>query len=100
MVLKNLLTAQERLAESGDAKSVIQLSRHILHLFDERNDKTINFSSEEYGAMYEVKKIYAGHPSPLEVQVTFSLAYPDWLKLKASDVWLNLEELLADAQKG
>lgn len=47
---------------------------------------------------YEVKALYAGRTTPQVVQVSFQLAYPDWLTLKESDEWCRLEESVASSQ--
>ena len=41
MVEKNLITALQVAAEAGDSKGAIRLSRYLLKLFNERNDKVI-----------------------------------------------------------
>lgn len=44
--------------------------------------------------MYEVKEYRYGQPIPLEVVVSFSLSYHDWLKLQNSDAWKATESLM------
>ena len=46
-----------------------------------------------------VKKVFAGKPIPLAVQVSFQMPYHGWLQLKKSDAWYRLLEALEDAQK-
>lgn len=47
MVEKNLLTALQVTADAGDSKGAIRISRYLLKLFNERNDKIIQFGSEQ-----------------------------------------------------
>lgn len=45
-VIKNLLYAHERIAESGNAVEIIRISKYLLRLAKERNDVLINVVSE------------------------------------------------------
>lgn len=46
-VIKNLLSAQKRIAESGDAKSLILLSKFLLHIADKRGNVVVDVVSKE-----------------------------------------------------
>lgn len=48
---------------------------------------------------YEVKEFFFGRPIPQVVQVSFELAYPDWCKLQASELWRRLVEVGSCSQK-
>ena len=48
----------------------------------------------------EIRADHYGQPTPQAVTVSFSLAYPDWCRLEASDLWRRLELAVADLQKG
>ena len=47
MVEKNLITALQVTADAGDSKGAIRLSRYLLKLFNERNDKVIQLSYKQ-----------------------------------------------------
>lgn len=44
--------------------------------------------------MYNVKEFLFGRTSPVEVQVSFSLSGPDWLKFEKSEAWQKAAQLL------
>ena len=46
-VIKNLLSAHERIAERGDAKSLIILSRYLLRLAKKDGDVIVNILPED-----------------------------------------------------
>lgn len=48
----------------------------------------------------DVTEYFWGQPNPSEVVVSFSLAYPDWCKLRDSETWRQLELLLEEIQTG
>ena len=50
----------------------------------------------QYGI--DITEYFWGRPTPSEVKVSFSLAYPDWCKLQDSETWRQLESFLAGAQ--
>lgn len=50
--------------------------------------------------MYEITEYRYGKPIPLEVVVSFSLSYHDWLKFQESDAWQSAESLLEYLQTG
>ena len=50
--------------------------------------------------MYDVTEFRYGQPIPLEVVVSFSLSYHDWLKLEKSDAWKAVESLMEYLQTG
>lgn len=41
-VIKNLLSAQKQIAESGDAKSLILLSKFLFHIADKRGNVVVD----------------------------------------------------------
>lgn len=51
------------------------------------------------GAEMEITELYGGRPTPVEVQVTFSMPYRGWCQLEASPEWDQLLDKLEDAQK-
>lgn len=46
-VMKNLLTAHERLADSGTVSEIIRLSKHILRLADKRHDVLVDVIAKD-----------------------------------------------------
>ena len=42
------------------------------------------------GAEMEITELYWGRPTPVEVQVTFSMPYRGWCQLEASPEWDQL----------
>lgn len=46
-VMKNLLTAHERLADSGTVSEIIRLSKHILRLADKRHDVLVDVVAKD-----------------------------------------------------
>lgn len=50
--------------------------------------------------MYDVTEYRYGQPIPLEVVISFSLSYHDWLKLQNSDAWQSVESLMEYLQTG
>ena len=48
----------------------------------------------------DITKYFWGQPTPQEVTVSFSLAYPDWCKLQDSETWHQLGRLLEEIQTG
>ena len=50
-------------------------------------------------ADYTVTEYFFGQPTPVEVQVTFSMPYRGWCQLEASPEWDQLLDKLEDAQK-
>ena len=51
------------------------------------------------GAEMEITELYWGRPTPVEVQVTFSMPYRGWCQLEESPEWDQLLDKLEDAQK-
>lgn len=49
--IKNLLSAQKRIADTGDARSIIRISRYLLNIAKEIGDITVDTGSDsdEYG---------------------------------------------------
>lgn len=45
--IKNLLSAQKRIAEGGTPKDIIRITRFLLNLADKRGDVLINILSED-----------------------------------------------------
>lgn len=45
-VIKNLLSAQKRIAENGDTKEIIRISRYLLRLAQELDDVLIDVVTE------------------------------------------------------
>lgn len=50
------------------------------------------------GAEMEITELYWGQPTPVEVQVTFSMPYRGWCQLKESPEWNQLLIQLAVVQ--
>ena len=50
--------------------------------------------------MYKITEYTLGRPIPVEVVVSFSLSYHDWLKLQNSDAWKATESLMEYLQTG
>lgn len=48
----------------------------------------------------DIIKYFWGRSTPSEVVVSFSLAYPDWCKLRDSETWRRFELLLEEIQTG
>ena len=51
------------------------------------------------GAEMEITELYWGQPTPVEVQVTFSMPYRGWCQLQMTPEWNHLMEDLEAAQK-
>lgn len=46
-VLKNLLSAHERIANSGSVSDLIRLSKYLLRLANKRDDELVNSIAED-----------------------------------------------------
>lgn len=46
-VIKNLLSAHRRIAENGDPKQTITLSKYLLKLAEKRKDKLLDLGAKE-----------------------------------------------------
>lgn len=46
-VIKNLLSAQKRIAESGNARDLLKVSRYLLKLTDQRCNVLVNILPDE-----------------------------------------------------
>lgn len=46
-IIKNLLTAQQRSADKGDAKATIRLAKYLLHLLQKNEDVFVQIRTED-----------------------------------------------------
>ncbi len=47
MVIKNLLSAHERIAKEGDSREIIRISKYVLRLTQNGQDKLFQLRTEE-----------------------------------------------------